>query len=347
METRQQSKFHNISSPRHHLLHRRYLYRWGKDNEHRAIQGLYDILITLHEDLEFLDSGLIISLLAPWLAASPDSLVCCKCHGLGVIEAKCPHKHRSITIARAVDIDPQFPLSWDGESNQYYLKKTREYYYQIQLQMFVTQRLYGIFVVYTTCDLVYVYVPFDNTLFETVLPHCKLFFSEHLLPELLAKVTTNPLANALWNPPTTPPPTPDDTASSSQTLVNNYFPCTCQAITSDEIITCSKEDCIIKQYHKRCTGLKRFLSKWTCKPCQEKQRRAKARERTAEKKREKENVEPVQNVLPVLTVPVIALDTSIPKSKTNVALGKSQTRSGNALSINSASRRKPLQPLNK
>ena len=69
--------------------------------------------------------------------------------------------------------------------------------------------------------------------------------------------------------------------------------------------------------------------------------------RTAEKKRAKENVEPIQNVLPVLTVPVIALDTSIPKSKTNVALGKSQTRSGNALSINSASRRKPLQPLNK
>ena len=47
--------------------------------------------------------------------------------------------------------------------------------------------------------------------------------------------------------------------------------------------------------------------------------------RTAEKKRAKENVEPIQNVLPVLTVPVIALDTSIPKSKTNVVLGKSQS----------------------
>ena len=130
----------------------------------------------LHDELEFSSSGLVVCLQQPWLAASPDGLINCNCHGAGVIEVKCPYKHREVKIIKAIENDTNFPLTYDENSHEFELKTSHEYYFQLQLQMFVTQRKYGIFVIFTTCDLVYVKVPINENLFEDVFPHCKLFF---------------------------------------------------------------------------------------------------------------------------------------------------------------------------
>ena len=43
-----------------------------------------------HTDLRVQECGLIVDPKMPFLGASPDGLVSCKCCGKGVIETKCP-----------------------------------------------------------------------------------------------------------------------------------------------------------------------------------------------------------------------------------------------------------------
>jgi hypothetical protein len=52
----------------------------------------------LHQQFNVTKCGLIISSEFPEIAASPDALFHCKCHGMGVIEAKCSWKHRYFNI---------------------------------------------------------------------------------------------------------------------------------------------------------------------------------------------------------------------------------------------------------
>lgn len=238
----------------------------------------------LHDDLEFTSSGLVVCLQQPWLAASPDSLINCTCHGPGVIEVKCPYKFRDVKIITAVENEKNFHLSYHENSKEFKLKTTHEYYYQIQLQMFVTRCTYGMFVTFTTCDFVYVNVPFDEQFFEKVIPHCKRFFMEQLLPEMVAKVSTTVSLNETILNHTSEEVNP---AVASPQIVTNYLPCVCQKILPNDIekILCVKEDCLVKEFHKRCTGLKRFSKNWICKACQDKQRRFKGKEKTLEKKR--------------------------------------------------------------
>lgn len=66
----------------------------------------------------------------------------------------------------------------DGQLN---LKKSHNYYYQVQTAMFCTERKWCDFVVRTTIDLHVEMIQWDNQLWENVLR--KLYFTA-LLPEL-------------------------------------------------------------------------------------------------------------------------------------------------------------------
>ncbi|XP_066917039.1 uncharacterized protein [Clytia hemisphaerica] len=96
-----------------------------------------------HKNLKVKESGLVILESHPWIGASPDLLVECDCHGLGLVEIKCPGSIRN-----------QAPTS----SNYKHLKSingkdilniSSEYYCQIQGQMALTKRSYTDFFVLT------------------------------------------------------------------------------------------------------------------------------------------------------------------------------------------------------
>ena len=53
---------------------------WGKDKESVA-RGDYFHYSSHHQDMEVIEAGLIISKPSPYLAASPDGIVKCTCHG--------------------------------------------------------------------------------------------------------------------------------------------------------------------------------------------------------------------------------------------------------------------------
>ena len=47
----------------------------------------------MHEGLAITESGLVIIPQWPFIDASPDGVVNCKCHEKGVLEIKCPYTH--------------------------------------------------------------------------------------------------------------------------------------------------------------------------------------------------------------------------------------------------------------
>ena len=84
-----------------------------------------------HEDLIITVCGFYISEDNPYIGASPDGLVSCKCCGTGSIEIKCPFCKKCDVISDATD-DPKFCLEQDGTSTT--LKRNRPYFYQVQTQ---------------------------------------------------------------------------------------------------------------------------------------------------------------------------------------------------------------------
>ena len=66
----------------------------------------------------------------PHLGASPDGIFVCDCHGKGLLEIKCPHKHRNVLEGWQNDKD--FPLDESGQ-----IKKDHIHYAQAQAQLLI------------------------------------------------------------------------------------------------------------------------------------------------------------------------------------------------------------------
>ena len=138
------------------------------------------------------ECGLFLSEREFFLGATPDALVSCACCGSGIVEVKCPFCKRHYAIEEAAK-DPQFCLeTCEGQTK---LKADHQYYFQVQCQLYVTQKHYCDFVVYTSPDFktCQIFVerhtlnkPFINKAVDT----CQLFYKQCILPELLGKIFT-------------------------------------------------------------------------------------------------------------------------------------------------------------
>lgn len=84
----------------------------------------------------------------PFLGASPDGFVTCSCCGKGVLEVKCPYKHKQPLVLEADANDRSFFLD---EHMQ--LKRLHRYFSQVQLQMQVAGVTYCDLCVYTDLDM--------------------------------------------------------------------------------------------------------------------------------------------------------------------------------------------------
>ena len=96
------------------------------------------------------DSGLIINVAKPWLAASPDGTVDDPTAGCGLLEVKCPYKCRNKSFAEAVK-DSTFFLTHKDE--MFKLKVSHQYYYQVQFQLYVSEFEWCDFVVWSPKEL--------------------------------------------------------------------------------------------------------------------------------------------------------------------------------------------------
>lgn len=160
---------------------------WGVRNEKAAVQA-YEQLKSqaVGKPVRVDDCGLFIHQEKKWIAASPDGIIKEAATGktLGLLEVKCPYKHRNRTVREACK-DKDFCLEVDGDS--YALKKDHSYFTQVQCQLAATGFQQADFVVHTTKETAVVPVEFDAKFWGQTVPKLEKFYTEAVIPHLEEK----------------------------------------------------------------------------------------------------------------------------------------------------------------
>ncbi|XP_069474921.1 uncharacterized protein [Ambystoma mexicanum] len=157
---------------------------WGIKNESNAVRE-YQQLKTKNGNghVKVEDCGLYIHPEKTWLAASPDGIVKDSSTGkpIGLVEVKCPYKHKDHTIRDACK-DDKFCLTPVGDT--YTLKKDHPYYTQVQTQLAATGLKTADFVVYTKKETAIAPVEFDSKFWKATEPKLEKFYNEAVVPHL-------------------------------------------------------------------------------------------------------------------------------------------------------------------
>ena len=90
-----------------------------------------------HEDFTLSDSGFHVNLQLPFMGASPDGMVSCKCCGSGICEVKCPYKARDVHPLDAAATIKNFCLKQSAGDACITLDKKHAYYHQVQAQLHI------------------------------------------------------------------------------------------------------------------------------------------------------------------------------------------------------------------
>ncbi|KAK7893342.1 hypothetical protein WMY93_022494 [Mugilogobius chulae] len=182
--------------------------RWGCAHEKDALERYKMEMKTLHASFSIQDSGFVINPKYPYMGATPDSLVSCECCGNGCVEVKCPFCLRAGKIEDNLGSKSCLEINQDHKLQ---LKHTHQYYYQVQCQMFLCERDYCDFVVWTEKDVHFERIEPDELFWQEISSKASVFFDSVILPELVAKFFSRSAVK-------------DNTAVTAQTgLVQIYF----------------------------------------------------------------------------------------------------------------------------
>lgn len=157
----------------------------------KALEHHFKTTYTQHTELEQYECGLIINPKLPYFAASPDILINCDCHGEGCVVIKFL---KVMETAESFEVLCRGPHHILEKHNDFYkLNKTHEFYYQIQLQINVSELKY--------CDLVIwspklnlrqliirVYADYD--FWKINMERAQNFHQKVVMPEILGKSYT-------------------------------------------------------------------------------------------------------------------------------------------------------------
>ena len=163
---------------------------WGKKYEDIAIEKYVAIQRESgHSDLYACKSGFVISEEYPFLGASPDAAVYDPSaeKSFGLAEVKCPYSSRSMTPTEACS-KPHFFCTLCPNSSTPVLKKSHQYYAQVQGQMAITKREWCDFVIYTDKGLSIERIHFDEHFWKDLLEKLIDFYDNCLGPEIVSPV---------------------------------------------------------------------------------------------------------------------------------------------------------------
>lgn len=145
---------------------------YGKKNENTAKQ----VYMEKNPNHHIHDCGLVINPNFSFLAATPDGKICIE-REMGILEIKCPFSAGDMKLDEAAVSIPNFCLKQDGDSLS--LKKSHEYYYQVQGQLMVTGVSFCVFVVYTRKDLYVEKLPVDTEFMRKMFLQLSQFNEDH------------------------------------------------------------------------------------------------------------------------------------------------------------------------
>ena len=107
----------------------------GVDHEQDALKAFYTEHCTKHQDFKTQKSGLHINKEEPYIAASPDDFMSCKCHGRFTLEIKCSFNIRDQKITDGMKECEFLTIS----SGNITINKGHKYYTGIMSQMAITK----------------------------------------------------------------------------------------------------------------------------------------------------------------------------------------------------------------
>lgn len=157
--------------------------QWGINKEPLARKGYEQRCKKEHNHFSVSETGLLVSSKYPFLAASPDGVVECSCHGKGCVEMKCTWSHRDKTVQEAAE-EPGTCLIITSDKT---LKlKTSHIYYAKYNSIWKPQILHIVIFFYcTTCDSHKERILYDKKFWGKSLPKAKAFFEKCIVPERL------------------------------------------------------------------------------------------------------------------------------------------------------------------
>ena len=279
---------------------------WGQKQEKAAKELYLKINISNHDQLVVTDSGLVINPQWPYMGASPDGIIECKCCGKGVLEVKCPYSHREESVLSAALNDNKFCLKMDN--GELHLSHEHAYYYQVQTQMFVCNVNY--------CDFCVCTFPLeeeessphieritrDDEFWKDCLIKAKTFFTTCLLPELLGNWYTRPVLKSSNSDQNTTTSQSNENAANQSNIItasaniitasanvitasanvitasanvitasasqDMELYCYCHGPEKGSMIACDNSECKIEWFHNKCLKLKSIpRGKWYCPEC--------------------------------------------------------------------------------
>ena len=133
-----------------------------------------------HTDSVYQGSGLLLSIEYPMLDASPDGQVQYTCCGEGLLEVKCPY-----TLRESSDFGQ---LAWMCLVDDICgLNRSHHHYFQVHMQLFVTNKMYCDFVVWSPEGLLVERIYPDREWWVKWSAQGMLFHSKCIMPELCVK----------------------------------------------------------------------------------------------------------------------------------------------------------------
>ncbi|KAK7092864.1 uncharacterized protein [Littorina saxatilis] len=123
--------------------------------------------------------GLYVCKTYPFLGASPDAIIEEEGVSQSVVEVKCPFSAKDLPIS-----ENNVPYL-EKKEGCYKLKKSHDYFYQVQGQMLCVGAQLAYFVVYTFKDLVILEIPKDDDFITSMVEKLQQFFDNHFKLALL------------------------------------------------------------------------------------------------------------------------------------------------------------------
>ena len=162
---------------------------WGLFHEESARKAYQRVASHTHHKLELISKGFLISKSKPFLGASLDNIQQCQCSDgcpNKVVEYKCPWKHRDLHPKEAF-LTPE--IGGINNGKEFALKPSSKYYFQLQLQMFVSELTFNILVVWTTKGIFTVEVPYNPSFTFNVCLKLEKFWNSQVLPFMMAEIS--------------------------------------------------------------------------------------------------------------------------------------------------------------
>ena len=134
-------------------------------------------------------SGFIVNPSYPFLGCSPHGKVIDKNEDTpyGILEIKCPYKHRNVIPQRACSGDSQFHLEMIDDFPV--LKKTHKYYKEVQGQMGISGAKWCDFMTYPFKGMVIEHIYFDRDFFADMHLNLEEFYFKHFAKYFKCKTT--------------------------------------------------------------------------------------------------------------------------------------------------------------